>query len=130
MLIDIACHIAPKYYDWVKQNIKMAHSKRRTSHIRELYYILCIVAVLVILLFSFLGPGGYRDLRKAQLSVQSQRSRVDRLERGNASRRQSIEKLKTDPNAMEKKAREKGYGREGEIIQQLPENPKQNQPSK
>jgi cell division protein FtsB len=108
----------------------MAHSKRRTSHTRELYYILCIVAVLVILLFSFLGPGGYRDLRKARLSVQSQRSRVDRLERDNSSQRQSIEKLKTDPNAMEKKAREKGYGREGEIIQQLPEKPKQNQPSK
>jgi cell division protein FtsB len=108
----------------------MAHSKRRTSHIRELYYILCIVAVLVILLFSFLGPGGYRDLRKARLAVQSQRSRVDRLERDNSSRMRSIEKLKTDPNAMEIKAREKGYGREGEIIQQLPEKPKQNQPSK
>jgi cell division protein FtsB len=129
-LIDIARHIAPKYYAWVKRNIKMAHSKRRTSYQRELYYILCIVAVMVILFFSFLGPGGYRDLRKARLAVQSQHSRVDRLERDNSSRRQSIEKLRTDPNAMEKKAREKGYGRDGEIIQQLPKKPKQNQPSK
>jgi cell division protein FtsB len=107
----------------------MARSRRRISHKRELYYILCIVAVLVILLFSLFGPGGYRDLRKARLQVHSQQLRVERLEHDYSSRMKSIEKLKTDPNALEKKAREKGYGREGEIIQQLPEKPKQDTPS-
>jgi cell division protein FtsB len=129
-LIDIACRITPKYYAYVTQDNKMARSKRRTSHKRELYYILCIVAVLVILLFSFLGPGGYRDLQKARLQVHAQRARVDRLERDNSLRMQKVDKLRTDPNALEKYAREKGYGREGEIIQQLPEEPKENNPPK
>jgi cell division protein FtsB len=108
----------------------MARSKRRISHKRELYYILCIVAVLVILLFSFFGPGGYRDLQKARLQVQAQRLRVERLERDNSSRWKTIDKLQTDPSAMEKYAREKGYAREGEIIQPLPEKPKEDKPSK
>ena len=108
----------------------MAHSKRRISHKKELYYILCIVAVLFILLFSFFGPDGYRDLQKARLKVQAQQVSVGRLERDNNSRLKSIEKLKTDPNAMEKRAREMGFGREEEIIQQLPEKPKKNSPSK
>jgi cell division protein FtsB len=102
----------------------MSYSKRRTSHKRELYYILCIVAVLVILLFSFLGPGGYRDLQKARMEVQARHTRVDRLERDNSERLKLIEKLRSDPNAKEKVARERGYGREGEVIQQLPEKPK------
>jgi cell division protein FtsB len=101
----------------------MAHSKRRTTHKKELYYILCIVTVTVILLFSFFGPGGYRELQQARLELQAQRARVDRLKRENSDRLKSIEKLRTDPNALEKHAREKGYGRPDEIIQQLPEKP-------
>ena len=55
----------------------MTRQKNRISHKKELYYILCIVAVLVVLLFSFLGPGGYRDLQKARLQLQEQRVRVE-----------------------------------------------------
>jgi cell division protein FtsB len=102
----------------------MPYSKHRTSHKKELYYILCIVAVTVILLFSFFGPGGYRELRKARLELQARRARVDRLERENSDRIKSIEKMKSDPNTLEKYARQKGYGRPDEIIQQLPEKPK------
>jgi cell division protein FtsB len=98
----------------------MARSKSRISHVKEVYYILCIVAVLVVLLFSFFGPGGYRDLRKLQIEVQEKHTRVDRLERENSERLKSIEKLNSDKNALEKYAREKGYGRPGDIIQQLP----------
>jgi cell division protein FtsB len=103
----------------------MAHSKRRLSHKKELYYILCIVAVLVILLVSFFGPGGYRELQKSRLELQEQHIRVDQLERQNYERMKSIEKLRSDRNALEKYAREKGYGKEGEIIQQLPKQPEQ-----
>jgi len=100
----------------------MAHSKHRTSHKKELYYILCIVAVTVILLFTFFGPGGYRELRKARMELQAQRARVDRLQRENSDRMKSIEKMRSDPNTLEKHAREKGYGRPDEIIQQLPKH--------
>jgi len=97
----------------------MAHSK--ISHKKEVYYILCIVAVMVILLFSFFGPGGYRDLQKVRQELLQQRNRVNRIERENKEKRKSIEALRSDPNELEKHARDKGYGREGEIIQQLPQ---------
>ena len=99
----------------------MARSKYRLSHKKEAYYILCIVAVLVILVFSVFGPGGYRDLRQSRQELERQRERVDRLERENYERMKSIEKLRSDRDALEGYAREKGYGREGEIIQQIPQ---------
>ncbi len=103
----------------------MARSRSRLSLKKEVYYILCIVGLLVILLFSFLGPGGYRDLRKARLELQAQRTRVDEIKKSNAERMKSIEALRSDKDALENYAREKGYGREGEIIQQLPKEEEQ-----
>ena len=97
----------------------MAYSRYRLSYKREIYYILCIVAVAVILLFSILGPGGYRDLRKARAELREQNRRVEELRRRNDERMRKIEALRSDKDAVEKYAREKGYGREGEIIQQL-----------
>jgi cell division protein FtsB len=102
------------------------------SHKKEVYYIACILAVLGILVLSFFGPGGYRELRKSQLELQEEHIRVDRIERQNSERMKSIEKLRSDRNTLEKYAREKGYGREGEIIQPLPKepgNPKQTEPA-
>ena len=101
----------------------MAHSKYHISYKKELYYILCIVALLVVLLFSFLGPGGFRDLQKARLELQEQRVRVEELKRKNFERMKSIEEFRSSREALEKYAREKGYGKEGEIIQQLPQEP-------
>ena len=99
----------------------MAYSKRRISHRKELYYIICIMALLAVLLLSLFGPGGYRDLRKARLELQEQRVRVEELKRKNYERMKSIEALRSDKNALENYAREKGYGKKGEIIQQLPQ---------
>ena len=97
----------------------MARSRKTLSYKKELYYICCIVAVMVILLFSLFGPGGYRDLEKARLELQEKRESVESLEQENQKRRQLIEELQTDPEALERYAREKGYGKEGEIIQRL-----------
>jgi cell division protein FtsB len=93
----------------------MAYSKYRISHKKEVYYILCIVALIVILSFSLFGPGGYR------LELQEQKARVEALERDINERKRSNEALRYDRDAWEKHAREKGYGKEGEIIQNVPE---------
>jgi cell division protein FtsB len=101
----------------------MAYSKNRPSHKRELYYIICIVSFIVIMLFSFLGPGGFRDLRRARADLKKRQQSVDELERSNQERRQYIEELRSNKDAMEGIARKRGYGREDEIIQQLPPEP-------
>jgi cell division protein FtsB len=105
----------------------MAQLKRRTSHKKELYYIVCIVVLLAVLLFSYFGPGGYRDLRKARLELQEQRVRVEELKRKNYEHMKSIKALETDKKALEKAAREKGYVKPGEIVQQLPDDSEQKQ---
>jgi cell division protein FtsB len=105
----------------------MAYSKRRISHKKELYYIICIIILLAVLLFSFFGPGGYRDLRKSRIELQQQRTRVEKLKRSNYEHMKSIKELQTDKKALEKYAREKGYGKQGEIIQQLPDDTEQEQ---
>ena len=97
----------------------MARSRKRLSYKKELYYICCIVAFVVILLFSFFGPGGYRDLQKSRIELQEKRSRVEELKRENNERKQSIRELQSDEDALEGYAREKGYAREGEIIQRI-----------
>ena len=79
---------------------------------------------MVILLFSFWGPGGYRDLAKARLDLQAQRANGEDLKRRNYEKTRTIDDLKNNNrDAWEKHARENGYGREGDIIQQLPEKP-------
>ena len=99
----------------------MARFRKRLSYKKELYYICCIVALVIILLFSFFGPGGYRDLQKARLELQEKRSHVEELKRDNNERKQSIRELQSDEGALEGLARKKGYAKEGEIIQRLSE---------
>ena len=101
----------------------MANKKYSLKHKKELYYIFLIMVVGGILLLSFIGPGGYLELKKARLELQLQRARVDALRRSNKERLKTIEALKSDKEAIERYARRKGYGRDDEIIQQLPENP-------
>jgi cell division protein FtsB len=99
----------------------MAYSKQNHSHKKEAGYILCIVVVAAILIFSLFGPGGYRELRSARIELQAQRARVEELKRDNHQRMKAIEALRSNKEEWERNAREKGYGREGEIIQHLPE---------
>jgi cell division protein FtsB len=78
---------------------------------------------VVILLFSFFGPRGYGELQKMRLEKQELHERVENLKRSNEDRARNIEALRSDKEALEKYAREKGYGRENEIIQQIPSQP-------
>jgi len=100
----------------------MANKKHTLKYRKELYYIFLIMVVGGIFLLSFIGPGGYLELKKARLDLQLQGARVEELRRSNAERLQTIEELRSDREAIERYARKKGYGRENEIIQQLPED--------
>jgi cell division protein FtsB len=111
----------------------MARSKRRTSHGKEIYYILCIMFIVGFALFTILGHGGYLELKKARLELETHSNRADALKQENGQHRKTIQQLRSDKGALEKYAREKGYGKEGEIIQQVPEEkapPKSPQPAK
>jgi len=100
----------------------MAHKKYTLRHKKELYYIFLIVVVGGILLLSVFGPDGYLEMKKAQQELQLQQSQVDALKKSNAESIKTIETLRSDRDAIERYAREDGYGRENEIIEQLPED--------
>ena len=101
----------------------MYYRIRRPSYLKELYYILCIVAVAFILISSFLGPGGDLALRKARAENAKKAERIDEILRSNQERWKTIEALRSDERELEKEARKKGYARKDEIIQQLPPEP-------
>jgi len=97
----------------------MVHRKYSLRRKKELYYLSLIVIVGGILLFSVFGPEGYLALRKAQREEQIKRERVEEIRRNNAERMNNIDALKSDEEAIERYAREKGYGREDEIVEHL-----------
>ena len=100
----------------------MIHRKSRFSFARELYYILCIVVLAVFIMFGIAGRGGYLELKKVKGELDEQAARVEALKKENAERIEAIRKLRSDPETQEGVARENGYGREGEIIQQVPQD--------
>lgn len=100
----------------------MAYKKYSIKHKKELYYIFLIVVVGGILFLSIVGPDGYLDLQKVRMDLQMQKERVEERERDINERINTIEALRSDKEAIEQYAREKGYGRDNDIIQQLPEN--------
>jgi cell division protein FtsB len=98
----------------------MARKRNRVSHGKEAFYIICILALLLIGLFTYLGPGGWRELKKSQAELKTQRERVESLSKENEERQNSINMMRDDKETQERYARRKGYGRKGEIIQEVP----------
>jgi len=99
----------------------MTRKKPGFSHAKEVYYILCFGVVLLLALFTLLGPQGYLKMKEDESALEDQSDRVQQLKKQNEAQLNRIRSLKSDEGALEKYAREKGYGRRGEIVQELPE---------
>jgi cell division protein FtsB len=99
----------------------MQKANRGVSYKKDLYYILCIIAVIIIFIYSIWGPEGYLELRKLRQGVDSQRMRVKEIEGDNQQRMNYIKALKSDRATIESHARQKGYVKENELIYQVPE---------
>ena len=99
----------------------MAHKRYSLGYKKELYYISLIIIVGGILLLSIFGPNGYLELKRVRREMLRQQERVEALKQSNNKRMETIESLRSDMEAIERYAREQGYGRENEIIERLPE---------
>ncbi len=86
----------------------------------EVFYIVCIVLLVVFAILSVWGPGGYKEMRRAERELVIQREHIEEIRRNNEEKLREIEALRSDKEALERVARENGYGRPGEIVQQLP----------
>lgn len=77
------------------------------------------------------GKHGVSVWQQKRVEDKQLRKEIDTLQQENARLRDRVEKLKTDPHAIEREAREKlHYAKPGEVIYTLPpEPPVQNQPT-
>lgn len=83
---------------------------------------ICILMILLIGLFSYVGPDGYLELKKTQVELSTHGARVETLEQENKQREATIKALtEQNDDAIEAYARKKGYGRKGEIVQEVPQ---------
>jgi cell division protein FtsB len=100
----------------------MASTRKKISHAKEAFYIICILVALLVGLFSFVGPGGYLEMKQAQTELQIRSDRVEELQKENAECLRTIDELRNDPEALERYMRQKGYAKRGEIIQEIPQS--------
>jgi cell division protein FtsB len=91
------------------------------------------VAVALILLFGWgvvNGKHGLSAWRQQQVQDRQLRQQIQDLQQENGRLREHVERLKSDPNAIEHEAREQlHYAKPGEIIYRLPEDGKHSDPS-
>ncbi len=99
--------------------LPMAHNRQHVSHGKEAYCIVCILIALVLGVLSIVGPGGYLDFKKAQAELESQRLRIESLRRSNAEKARTVEALANSLDAIEELARQKEYGKKGELVQEM-----------
>jgi cell division protein FtsB len=101
----------------------MARSRGRVSHTKEALYIVCIVIILLIGLFSFVGPQGYLELKRTEAELEAHRARVEQLNKSKEEHLREINSLgdgRDNNDAIERYARKKGYGKKGELVQEVP----------
>lgn len=80
------------------------------------------LGLLALVVHTVFGPGGYLDLQKQQAEADQLNEKVERLENENRRLTEEIKDLKTDPDAIERVAREQlKMVRPGETVITLPE---------
>jgi cell division protein FtsB len=78
-------------------------------------------ALLLLGIHDILGPHGFLAMRRTQKDMDQLRSDVQRLNKENSAMSDEAKSLKSDPQAIERIAREEmGLARPGEMIFKLP----------
>jgi len=89
------------------------------------------IAVALILLVGWgviNGRHGLSAWQQQRVKDQQLRKDIQALEQENARLREHVDRLKSDPNAIEHEAREQlHYAKQGEVIYTLPPQPAQSQ---
>ncbi len=92
-----------------------------------------VVAVVLALLVTWhviYGKHGLSVWQQKRAEDRALQQEIKDLQQENAQMRQQIERLKSDPDAIEREAREKlHYAKPGEVIYTLPAQPQAQQPA-
>jgi cell division protein FtsB len=86
--------------------------------------VLAVVLALLLTWHVVNGKHGLSIWQQKRVEDKQLRKEIDGLQQENARLRERIEKLKSDPHAIEREAREKlHYAKPGEVIYTLPADP-------
>lgn len=93
--------------------------------------ILAVALALLLTWHVINGKHGLSVWQQKRVEDRQLRKEIDDLEQENTRLRERVQKLKSDPHAIEREAREKlHYAKPGEVIYALPPDPaQQNQPA-
>ncbi len=97
----------------------MGQRRSKVSHTRELGFIICLALTILLAAIGLIGPGGYLEMKRAERELEALRARVAARERANRKLMGAVRALETDPHAVERQAREQGYARPGELVQEV-----------
>jgi cell division protein FtsB len=102
----------------------------KTTLYRNGAYVLILICV-VLIVHEIFGQNGYLALRRQRRELEALHQQIDQLRQQNEKLEQQIKALKSDPQAIERLAREQMHlARPGELIYTLPKkNPKKDKPS-
>jgi cell division protein FtsB len=82
------------------------------------------LALLALGIHDVFGAHGYLAMRRSQKEIEELRGQIEKLNHDNQELAEHVSALKTDPEAIEKIAREEmGLARPGEMIFKLPPAP-------
>ena len=87
---------------------------------RESLILVALLIVLSLLYASTFGEGGLVQLRRSRAEYERVKQENRELLRQNAKQKEHVERLRNDPRAVEKVARQRDYARPGDIIVELP----------
>jgi cell division protein FtsB len=89
------------------------------------------LALFALLVHDVFGAHGFIAMRRSQKEIEQIREQIGKLNDENKSLARQVNSLKTDPNAIERIAREEmGLARPGEIIYKLPDSAKPGDPQR
>jgi len=88
-----------------------------------------VVFVAVLLVHNVFGAHGFLAMHQKQKDIENVKVELDRLNKENSALEGNVKDLKTDPQTIEKIAREElGQARPGEVIIKLPAPASENAP--
>lgn len=91
------------------------------KHLRQILGL----ALFALLVHDIFGPHGFIAMRRTQKEIEDIRTQIGKVNAENKSLSDEVNALKTDPESIERIAREEmGLARPGELIFKLPDSPK------
>ena len=91
------------------------------QHLRQILGL----ALFAMLVHDIFGAHGFIAMRRTQKEIEDIRAQIGKVNAENKSLADEVNALKTDPQSIERIAREEmGLAKPGEMIFKLPDNPK------